>query len=204
MMRLRAAISLPVALSVSILTSGCDTLKNGSSEEIGTAAAAAVCGTAGAYFGGNLPAWAQAVTTAGGAFICGYIGKQIGSLLDEQDRQQANDAAQQALATGKVQSWSNPQTNVSGKSRVVATSSQQTDKGRRPCKTVQNSVTLADGKSTSEDMLVCKGRDGQWEPQSDTVTASGPAPADSSATGEMLDTAKEKASDAIEAIEKMF
>lgn len=200
----RTLIILPVVSSLSIITSGCDTFQNSSKEEIGAAAGGVVCAAASAYLGGNLPPWAQAITTAGGTLICGYIGKQIGGLLDEQDRQTANKAAQQALATGKVQRWSNPQTNVSGKSRVVATSSRLTDKGRRPCKTVQNSVTLADGSTTSEDMLICQGTNGQWEPQSDAVTANGTAPADSSATGGVLDTATEKANDALDVIKEMF
>lgn len=177
---------------------------SGSKEDTGALVGAGVCATAASYAGSKLPTWLQPIATGGSAVICSYLGKQIGSLLDEQDRQSANEAAQQALATGKVQRWSNPQTNVSGKSKVVATSSRLTDKGRRPCKTVENSITLADGKVVSENMLICQGTNGQWEPQSDAVTASDTAPADSSATGGVLDTATEKATEIFDAVKDAF
>lgn len=181
--------------------SGCG---GGSKQDTGALIGAGACAAATTYMGDKLPAFIKSAAVGGSAMICQYVGKQIGSLLDEQDRQQANEAAQQALATGKVQRWSNSKTNVSGKSTIVGTSSKLTDKGRTTCKTMRNSLTLADGKSTSEDMLVCKGRDGQWEPQSDTFTADDSAPADSSATGGVLDNAQEKAGEALDKIKGVF
>ena len=183
-----------------ISLTGCEGSKRDTAALIG----AGVCSAAGTYLGGNLPTLVRSAAIGGSALICGYIGQQIGDLLDEQDRQTANKAAQQALATGKVQRWSNPETKTSGKSTIIGTSSKLTDKGRRPCKTSQNTVTLADGKSFSENMTICQGADGQWQPQSDTATASGPAPADSSATGGVLDTAKEKAGELYDKVKGAF
>ncbi len=66
------------------------------------------------------------LTTSGGAVIGGFIGSEIGKYLETQDQKKHALATQKAFSTGKNQSWSNPETNTSGKARVVNSSTEKT------------------------------------------------------------------------------
>lgn len=98
---------------------------------------------------------------SGSVFGCGYLGGQIGLALDEMDREKMNEAAQAALDTGKVQTWDNDETANSGTAKIVKTASAA--KGRGDCKTVRNTIVLADGSRKQEDVTACRNADGGWE-----------------------------------------
>jgi surface antigen len=188
-----------VAIACLSLIGGCDTIESSDKETIGATAGAAACGVIGTQFGTSLPTWAQPMVVAGGAVACGYVGKQIGAYLDEQDRQSMNEAAQQALKTGKVQSWSSPDGKVKGSAQIVR-NAVPTDKESN-CKTIRQTVTLANGSKKQEDLLTCKGPDGRWAIQQDAAVAgAGPAPESGSTAGGALDWAKDKAGTLSDAI----
>lgn len=92
---------------------------------------------------------------------CGYLGGQIGLALDEMDREKMNEAAQAALDTGKVQTWDNPETDTSGTAKIIKTGGAARAGGN--CKTVRNTIVLADGSSKQEDVTACKNANGEWE-----------------------------------------
>lgn len=100
-------------------------------------------------------------TIGASALSCGYLGGQIGAYLDEQDRQKMSDAAQAALDTGKVQTWDSDETASSGRSEVVKTAHAARQDGN--CKTVRNTVVLADGARKQENVTACKNAEGEWE-----------------------------------------
>jgi surface antigen len=85
-------------------------------------------------------------------------GRQIGAYLEAQDRERMNTAAQQALPTGRVQTWSNPQSGVSGSavaSRAPAQSGEE-------CRVVRQTVTLANATPQEESITACREPNG-WE-----------------------------------------
>lgn len=136
-------LTKPVLFSIILLSfAGCEETSN---QEIGTIVGAVV-GNAlsdsvkGSGIGAQI---ARLGLTFGGAMI----GSEIGKSLDKQDRARMESAAQKALSSGRTQSWTNPQTGVSGKATVVAQAGK--------CRTVRQSVTLKDGLKKSENVKAC-------------------------------------------------
>ncbi|MGG5812386.1 hypothetical protein [Falsiroseomonas sp. CW058] len=145
----------PVLLIVACLLSACGT--NGMDRQTtGTAVGAFAGGAAGALASRGGPAWLRPLAPLAGALGGALIGRGIGSYLDEQDRQRMNTAAQQALASNRVQTWSNPQSGVSGQAVPVRASGN--------CREVRQTITLADGTPREETITACRGANG-WEVQ---------------------------------------
>jgi surface antigen len=65
-----------------------------------------------------------------------------------------NTAAQQALASNRVQTWSNPQSGVSGQAVPVRAGGN--------CREVRQTITLEDGSPREETITACRGANG-WE-----------------------------------------
>lgn len=65
--------------------------------------------------------YVRAALIAGGTIAGTYIGGEIGRLLSEEDQEKFIETQQTALATGETQTFSNPDTGVSGRVEVVET-----------------------------------------------------------------------------------
>lgn len=159
-----AAVSAAVllgAFAVSACTQPGDTSKQTYGEIVGMK----LCRAGARYLpteGKSLLSSLGVSTIGASALGCRYIGGQIGLALDEMDREKMNEAAQAALDTGKVQTWDNPETDTSGTAKIIKTGSAA--KGGGDCKTVRNTLVLADGTRKQEDVTACKNTDGEWEP----------------------------------------
>ncbi len=97
------------ALSVALLTTGCQTTK----QDIGTLVGAGLGAVIGAQFGKGS---GQIIGVALGTALGGYLGNQIGRMLDEADQQAVSQRAGMALASardGETINWSNPETGAS-------------------------------------------------------------------------------------------
>jgi surface antigen len=159
MVRLRAA----ACLLCGFILAGCVTTGQGQSGVIAGldgcslgAGVGAMAGGLGAAFlnrggGSTLQRFAApALGTAAG----GWIGSQIGCALAPPDQQRASAAVASTAATGRGQTWSSPDTGVSGQTRVVATGD--------TCRTIEQVVTLSDGSQRTEQVRACRGANG-WE-----------------------------------------
>lgn len=93
---------------------GCDAA--GSKDTTG----AVVGGLVGALAGSQISKNERGLGAVIGAGIGAAIGNNIGCRMDRKARQDAQTAFQQALDTGRAQSWSDPQTGASGSIRVIA------------------------------------------------------------------------------------
>lgn len=155
-----------LALTLSLVgLPGCAQLENTDSQTIGASVGAVACGTVGAVLTKNSSKLTRTLATAGAALGCGFIGSQIGSYLDAQDKQKMEDAAQAALATGKPQAWASPNSKTSGTATIIPSSTEtRTDDGGK-CRTVRNAVVLADGTERQEDLVACESAEGQWDVQ---------------------------------------
>jgi surface antigen len=124
--------------------------------------AAAIGGTAAALATALLPRQmgkdVRALITVGAVTGGALIGRQVGRYLDAQDRERMNASAQQALDTGQVQTWSNPDTGTAGR---VVSSAAPASSGPN-CRILSQTVTFADGRQEAESVTTCRGRDG-WE-----------------------------------------
>ncbi|MBW2737832.1 MAG: glycine zipper 2TM domain-containing protein [Deltaproteobacteria bacterium] len=111
-------ISIVVFIVVaSLILWGCQHGTGLKNKSIGAIAGAVVGGVAGHKIadGKNEKLW-----TVGGA----WLGSQIGQYLDEKDRQKMTESSQKAMITGEKQTWSNPETKVSGSAEVVSEKSE--------------------------------------------------------------------------------
>lgn len=148
-----------------LFLSGCSQVENSDKQTMGAGIGAVACGTLGAVLTKGSNKLTRSLAAAGGALGCGFLGSQIGSYLDAQDKQKMEDAAQAALATGEPQGWTSPGNKTSGTATIVpAAGNAQADAGAN-CRTIRNSITLADGTEKQEDVTACEGPDGEWEVQ---------------------------------------
>lgn len=155
-----SAVTLVGALALS----ACTQPGGRSKEATGTAMGANVCRTAAKYLPGEATSLLRSmgVSTLGASmYSCGYLGGQMGLALDDMDREKMNEAAQAALDTGEVTTWDNGETASSGSAQVLKTA--PTGRGRGECKTVRNTIILADGSRKQEDVTACRNADGGWE-----------------------------------------
>lgn len=107
-----------LAGALALVLTSCQTTE----EKVGTGVGAVAGMAVGSLFGdGSGRIVAMALGAAAGA----WIGNQIGRQLAEADQQKLAEATQGAAVQGKSQSWSNPDTGVSGTARVVNTEVQE-------------------------------------------------------------------------------
>ena len=133
---------------------GCETIESmGTREAIGTTIGGIAGGVVGNRASGNNKVIWTAVGVAAGAFI----GNQIGKYLDDRDKEQVAQATVVAADTGEPQEWSNPESGLSGQTKVVANKSGNAD---GECRDIEQSVTLADGSVKTDTVTACKGPDG--------------------------------------------
>jgi surface antigen len=108
------------------LSAGCAELDQLSQEQLGSGIGALAGGVAGALVGTQFGSTTgQLVATLVGTVAGAWVGNRIGAYLDEQDRQRAAEATQQATVTGQPQVWQNPDSGVSGRAEVVKTKTTQ-------------------------------------------------------------------------------
>lgn len=128
---------------------------------------------AGAYGGSRIGHGATPyITGALGAAAGAWIGKSIASYLTQSAQQQMAGATQQAAQSGQPQVWNDPQSGASGRAEVVRTSTApQSSTSQypttnasqsRPCRTVEQTITLGDGTKRKEQVTACQGANG-WE-----------------------------------------
>lgn len=104
---------------------------------------------------------AQWVAIAGGALLGGWLGNQVGSALDENDRAAAARATRTAITQnpdGQATRWSNPATGNSGATRPLSTY-QSADS--RLCRDYETTV-LVNGKTERGVGTACRQPDGTW------------------------------------------
>ena len=83
------------------------------------AGGAAIGGVIGGLLGNQVARNERTLGTVIGAAAGAALGSYVGCRMQVQDQQRAYAAAQTALQTGQYQAWSNPQTGVSGSTRVI-------------------------------------------------------------------------------------
>lgn len=165
-----------VIFCIAVIFSGCATQGGGyntpfgqmnTAEAFGTAIGAAAGAYGGSQIGhGATPYITGALAAAGGA----WLGKTIASYLSEAAQQQMAGATQQAAQSGRPQTWSDPQSGASGRAEVIRTSmasppapTQSASVSQsRPCRTVEQTITLKDGSKRKEEVTACEGPNG-WE-----------------------------------------
>jgi surface antigen len=102
-----------------------------------------------------------------GAAAGAYVGAKIGQHLEDRDKEKLSQATQKAAATGKAQSFTNPDTGVQGKAEVVGSETQPVRSADqkvedRECQVIKQTVTTKDGREAQENVTMCKGPQG-WE-----------------------------------------
>lgn len=93
-----------------------------------------------------------------GGLIGGLVGSEIGRLLDEEDKKRLAEARQQALASGTMVAWNNPE---SGNSGQVTPKRAYTSDGSS-CWEYDNDVN-AGGKEETLSLSACEQPDGTWK-----------------------------------------
>jgi len=111
--------SIAVIAAGALLVSSCATT-DGSGTGTKTQSGAGIGAIAGALLGAAV----SKDKTKGaliGAAAGALVGAGIGRYLDEQDKQKLAASTQQTITTGTAQSWTNPETGVTGKTEVKQT-----------------------------------------------------------------------------------
>jgi surface antigen len=139
--------------------SGCTWIE----EQTGLGEKAQIGAAGGAAAGGLLAAavGASPVGLAAGVLLGGLAGGAIGNYLDNQDKEQALKAQQQALASnksGQTTTWSNPDTGHSG--TYTPTNTYTTADGKT-CRDYTQTVVI-NGKEEKATGTACKMADGTW------------------------------------------
>lgn len=160
----RAIVVCAPVLFYSILIAGCSSLENADKKTVGIGIGATACAAAASIFTKNASRFNRALITAGSAAGCGWLGGQIGAYLDEKDREKMNEAAQAALDTGEVQTWDSDENETSGTAEVIPTApNSQASAADADCRTIRNTVTLADGSEKQDEVTACRNASGRWE-----------------------------------------
>lgn len=111
------------ALPCVLVISSCNTLEvQDSIEDLYMTGGAALGGVLGSQIAGSGSRTQGAII---GTLIGGFVGRTLGRYLAEQDRRHLANATSRTASTGKAQSWSNPETKVSGKTAVVKTTTKK-------------------------------------------------------------------------------
>jgi surface antigen len=107
-----------------LLFTGCqDTgLSKENSMLVGGLAGSALGGVGGYFLGDALGGTVTtAVVTMAGAAAGAWLGTQLAAYLSEDDQEKAAQSFQTAATTGESNTWQNPETGVSGTTKVVST-----------------------------------------------------------------------------------
>jgi surface antigen len=143
-------------LAACVFLGACDT-SAGSKQQMGQLLGAGggglLGGVLGNAFGGHNRGLATAIGATGGAALGFMIGGAIGSRLDEQDRQQAENAAYLAVTTGSSRSWHSDHSGNSGRVTV------QRSAGN--CRLVHETAYIK-GEEVVQNAKYCRNADGQW------------------------------------------
>ena len=114
-------IHLVIASFFIVTLFGCQH-SNLSKTSLGTGVGAVIGGLSGKMLGNGKNEVALIGAVAGG-----WIGNRIGEYLDEQDKQRLAQSSQEAIRTGKTQTWKNPETNNSGQVEVIDERQEETN-----------------------------------------------------------------------------
>ena len=163
-------IIMGIVLCGIVVLTGCENLDAITKQHVGTAIGVAAGIGVGSRIGKGS---GRVAATVVGAGIGGWIGNRIGAYLDEQDQGNMRMATQKAAMTGQAQQWSNPNTGISGRAEIVRTttnrqqtSTSSTYPGTAPaarlCRTIRQTIVLADGTEQEEMITSCQGSNG-WE-----------------------------------------
>lgn len=150
------------AAGLLLATAGCATDEFGRTTIDKRAAGTAVGAVAGGAIGSTIGAGSgNTVAIVAGSLIGALIGGEYGRLLDEQDRQLASRAAQDALErypSGSNATWTNPDTGASG---VVSPQPPFRDDRGQICREYTQTVTI-DGRGETVRGVACRNPDGTW------------------------------------------
>jgi len=141
-----------------ILFSACDSLEEHPGETLGTFIGAGVGILVGSRVGDGR---GQAVATAIGAMAGAWAGSQLGRTLDERDRQQAEQVAQDTLENnpdGVSSTWNNPDSGNSG--TITPANTYETAEGE-DCRDFESTITV-DGETEAAQGRACRQPDGSW------------------------------------------
>ncbi len=152
------AVLLAATLGVSAPQAQADDCDWSGGTIIGTLGGAALGGFLGSQIGsgtGNL------AFTGLGVLVGGFAGNQIAKALTCEDKQQMNQANQQAQAApvGEQINWNNPD---SGNSGTVTAVRDGTASNGQYCREFEQTVTV-DGKTEQGQGVACRQADGSWE-----------------------------------------
>ena len=125
---------------------------------VGTLGGAALGGFLGSQIGSGT---GRLAFTGLGVLVGGLAGNQIAKALTCEDKQQMNQANQQAQAApvGEQISWNNPD---SGNSGTVTAVRDGTSQSGQYCREFEQTVTV-DGKTEQGTGVACRKADGSWE-----------------------------------------
>lgn len=123
-------LRLFVCSALILTVPGCGATK----EQLGTLAGAGAGILISSQVGGKY----KQAAMIGGAILGGLIGNRIGKYLDERDKQRMEEVTQQAIVTGKDQTWDNPENKTRGTAHVV---SSQTKEAPIPVRVLKDKVT---------------------------------------------------------------
>ena len=157
---------IAIAMAASLLTACTEQngapgrgIMNGGSlnkTDVGTAAGVIGGGVLGSTIGGGA---GRVAATIGGALLGGYLGNSIGSSLDSADRAQYDRASQQALESGRNQSWTNPHTGNHGS---ISPHKRYKNEDGDYCREYTQTIYV-DGKKSAAHGTACREEDGSWQ-----------------------------------------
>ena len=148
------AIASILLLGTGLLTA-CESGKEG--QQGGTVIGGVVGGLIGSRFGSGSGAVAATII---GSLAGAWAGNQIGQKLDEKDRDMADAAHTQALASGNRIQWNNPDTGNSG--TVSPTRDGYDTTTGRYCREFQTEIVVDDAMQTAFG-TACRNSDGTWK-----------------------------------------
>jgi surface antigen len=141
-------------LLITVLVTACSS--TGNKQSLG----ALLGGAAGALVGAKVSKDSnRAASVAIGTAVGALVGYGVGRYLDDQDQQHLAAATVKTAESGQTQEVRNSETGTTIRTAPVSSPSQASSEG---CRTVKQSVELADGRHESENVRLCKGPNG-WE-----------------------------------------
>ncbi|WP_237154986.1 RT0821/Lpp0805 family surface protein [Oryzibacter oryziterrae] len=147
---------LVVATLVASTLAGCASDPTmGQKSSLGTLVGAVGGAALGSRFGQGS---GKVAAMAAGALVGGFIGNQIGARMDAQDQQYNYAASVNALNSGNVQQWQNPQTGVYG--TVQPGPAQMVN--NQQCRQYTNTIYI-DGQPQVARGTACRNYDGSWQ-----------------------------------------